>query len=83
MKKVKMINRVDLPDGKGGSYLPMEGDECDVTTSVAEALERGGDAEIIGDVKTETVAEVAKVPAKKASTKKKKNRGAAPENKSS
>jgi hypothetical protein len=84
--KVKMINKVPLPDGQGGAYSPAPGDEVEVTQGVGEALLRGGDAEECKapaqPVKAqEASAEEASAPGKKKAARKSKNRGAAPENK--
>ena len=53
MFKVKMLKRTRLVGDDGAVYTPEVGDEVVVPKDIAESLGRGGDGEVLGQVKVE------------------------------
>lgn len=87
MKKVKMINKVPLTKEDGSVYHPAPGTEVVVSDGVCASLLKGGDAEEVAATKPAQTAQTAEekpvedAPTTKKTSRKSKNRGAAPENK--
>lgn len=81
--KVKILRKVPLARADGSVFDARPGEEHDVSPSVAEALLRGNDADILSETTgpAAPVVEPDEAPPKKKRGRRTKNQGAAPENK--